>query len=232
MMMKTIQILLRGAVADSAQAFHDANAVAILRQQVRDAAAALGNARRELAVAMAYQAAEQRALDALASRIETLAASARKALADGREDLGREAASLIAALQDERADRGAAVEGFGSEVARLRRLIGQGETRLRDLDRGLQTARAAEAVRRAGINGRGVVSLSGGARGEAEETLARLRERRHRDDDVADALAALDAAAQGDVESRLEAGGYGRRRTDPEAVLESLKAAPGASNRM
>jgi phage shock protein A len=64
-MMKTLTLLLRGAVADNAQAVHDANAVAILRQQIRDAAAALATARRELAVAMAYQAAEGRALSAI-----------------------------------------------------------------------------------------------------------------------------------------------------------------------
>ena len=63
-MMKTLALLMRGAIADNAQAIHDANAVAILRQQIRDAAGALAPARRELAVAMAYQAAEVRALDA------------------------------------------------------------------------------------------------------------------------------------------------------------------------
>lgn len=227
-MMKTLQWLLRGAVADNAQALHDAHAVAILRQQIRDAAAALGDARRELAVAMAYQAAEERALDAIATRVATLGESARKAITDGREDLGREAASLIATLEDERADRSSAVEGFRAEVARLKRLVGEGEVRLRELDRGLQTARAGEAVRRAGMNGRRVISQSAGALREAEETLARLRERHTSEDDVADALAELDAASRGDVEGRLEACGYGRSRTDPNAIFESLKTAATA----
>lgn len=227
-MMKTLQLLLRGAVADNAQALHDANAVAILRQQIRDAASALGSARRELAVAMAYQAAEQRALDAIASRIDTVSDGARKALADGREDLGRDAAALIAALEDERADRQQAVSGFAVEVSRLKDLIAKGEVRLRELDRGLQTARAGEAVRRAGINGRRVISLSSGALGEAEQTLARLRDRHLADDDVADALAELDAAAKGGVEARLDAGGYGHGRTDPNAIFERLKASTNA----
>src|SRR5579875_3615658 len=104
-MMKTFALLMRGSVADNAQAVHDANAVAILRQQIRDAASALATARRELAVAMAYNAAEVRALEALASRIETITSGAREALADGREDLGRDASVLIAALEDERTDR-------------------------------------------------------------------------------------------------------------------------------
>lgn len=224
-MMKTFQLLLRGAVADNAQAIQDANAVAILRQQIRDAAAALGSARRELAVAMAYQAAEDRALLAIEARIASVSEGARKALADGREDLGREAAALIAALEDEREDRRTAVAGFAAEVARLRQLITQGETRLRDLDRGLQTARASEAVRRAGINGRRVISLSRGALGEAEETLSRLRHRQRAEEDVVEALAEMDEAARSGIEARLDAGGYGRKRTDPQAVFDRLKAA-------
>ena len=223
-MMKTLTLLLRGAIADNAQAVHDANAVAILRQQIRDAAAALSAARRELAVALAYHSAEQRALGALQSRIDTLSDGTRRALADGREDLGQEAAVLIAALEDERADREAAMARFSGDIARLKGLVQQGQDRLRDLDRGLQTARATEAVRRAGINGRRVIALSTGALGEAEETLARLRERQLSDDDFGEALGNLEAQAGGGFEARLDAAGYGRRRTDPKAVLERLRA--------
>lgn len=225
-MMKTFQLLLKGAIADNAQAVHDANAVAILRQQIREAAAALAGVRREIAVAIAYRSAEERALDALATRIAAVTDGARKALADGREDLGREAAILIAALEDERADRQAAMSRFAQEVERLRTLTGQGQARLRDLDRGLQTARASEAVRRAGINGRRVMSLSIGALGEAEGTLARLRDRQRNEEDFTDALASLDADTASDVETRLTAEGYGRPRTDPQTVLDRLRSTP------
>jgi phage shock protein A len=223
-MIKTLALLMRGAIADNAQAIHDANAVAILRQQIRDAAAALAGARREFAVVMAYHAAEMRALDALQSRIDTLSESARKALADGREDLAGDAAVLIAALEDERADRQTAMGRFANDIERLKALVSQAQSRLRDLDRGLQTARATEAVRRAGINGRRVVALSSGALADAEQTLARLRERHHSEDDFGEALASLEAEAASDVEARLKAEGYGSRRTDPQTVLDRLRA--------
>ncbi len=223
-MIKTLTLLMRGAIADNAQAIHDANAVTILRQQIREAAAALAGARRELAVAMAYHAAELRALDALQSRIDTLSESTRKALADGREDLARDAAVLIAALEDERADRKAAMARFASDIERLKALVSQAQGRLRDLDRGLQTARATEAVRRAGINGRRVVTLSNSALADAEQTLARLRERHQSEDDFGEALASLEAEAASDVEIRLKAEGYGSQRTDPQSVLDRLRA--------
>lgn len=224
--MRTLSILMRGVVADNAQAIHDAHAVTILRQQIRDAAGALATARRELAVAMAYHAAEARALDAIGARIASLSDGARRALADGREDLGREAAGLIAALEDERADRRTASDRFAADVERLRRLVAQGGDRLRDLDRGLQTARTTEALRRAGLEGRRVTALSAGALGEAERTLARLRERQTAETDIAAALAELEteAAAAGGTEADLDAAGYGRPSTDARAVLDRLRA--------
>jgi phage shock protein A len=222
--MRTLSILMRGVIADNAQAIHDANAVTILRQQIRDAAGALATARRELAVALAYHAAEARALDAIAGRIETLSDGARRALADGRDDLGTEAATLIAALEDERADRQDAADRFAAETERLKRLVAQGAERLRDLDRGLQTARTTEALRRAGLEGRRVTTRSAGALGEAERTLARLRERQAAEADVAAALADLETATTAGIEADLDAAGYGRRRTDPRAVLDRLRA--------
>jgi phage shock protein A len=222
--MRTLSLLMRGAIADNAQALHDANAVTILRQQIRDAAGALVTARRELAVAMAYHAAEARALDAIGARIDTLSDGARRALADGREDLGSEAAVHIAALEDERSDRRAAAARFAAEIERLKRLVGQGGERLRDLDRGLQTARTTEALRRAGLEGRRVTALSAGALGEAERTLARLREAQAAEADAAEALAGLEAEAASGIEADLDAAGYGRPRTDPRAVLDRLRA--------
>jgi phage shock protein A len=221
--MRTLSLLMRGAIADNAQALHDANAVTILRQQIRDAAGALATARRELAVAMAYHAAEARALDAVGARIDTLSDGARRALADGREDLGSEAAVHIAALEDERSDRRAAAARFAAEIERLKRLVGQGGERLRDLDRGLQTARTTEALRRAGLEGRRVTALSAGALGEAERTLARLREAQAAEADAAAALANLEAEAASGIEADLDAAGYGRPRTDPRAVLDRLR---------
>ncbi|TXN02247.1 MULTISPECIES: PspA/IM30 family protein [unclassified Methylobacterium] len=222
--MRTLSLLMRGVIADNAQAIHDANAVTILRQQIREAAGAVATARRELAVAMAYHAAEARALDAIDARIETLSDGARRALADGRADLGSEAAIHIAALVDERSDRQAAAARFGAEIERLKRLVGQGGDRLRDLDRGLQTARTTEALRRAGIQGRRVTALSAGALGEAERTLERLREAQAAEADAAEALAGLEAEAASGIEAALDAAGYGRPRTDPRTVLDRLRA--------
>lgn len=180
--MRALSILMRGVVADNAQAIHDAHAVTILRQQIRDAAGALATARRELAVAMAYHAAEARALDAIGARIASLSDGARRALADGREDLGREAAGLIAALEDERADRRTASDRFAADVERLRRLVAQGGDRLRDLDPRAPDRpdhRGAAAGGTRGTPGHGAVGR--GARGGRADAGAPARATDRRD---------------------------------------------------
>ena len=55
-MIKMFVTLLRGRAAEAAEAVADQNALPLLDQQIRDAAAALGRARRALALAMAQQA--------------------------------------------------------------------------------------------------------------------------------------------------------------------------------
>ncbi|MCW6508014.1 PspA/IM30 family protein [Lichenifustis flavocetrariae] len=223
-MLKTLTLLMRGAIADSAQAVDDAHAIAILRQQIRDAAAALAGARRELGVAMAYHAAELRAVRGLESRIATISDAARKALVDGRDDLGHEAAVLIAGLEDERIAQQAEATRFATEVDGLTSQVARAQYRLRDLDRGLQTARATEAVRRATVKSRRVMTTSTSALGEAESTLARLRSRQQDDEDIHEALASLEADAAGSLQHRLATAGYDRPRTDPKDVFERLKA--------
>jgi hypothetical protein len=57
-MLKIISTLLRGTVAEIEETVLDANAIRLLEQQIRDAAAGLEQARRELACVMAHQSSE------------------------------------------------------------------------------------------------------------------------------------------------------------------------------
>ena len=187
-MLKILTTIMRGAAAEAEAAVFDANAIRVLEQQLRDAAASLEQSRRELACAIAHRASEERAVAALGARIAELEKSGCEALAGGRDDLAEEAATVIAANEDERAERQAAVERFGRDVRRLRQLAEDGQRRLADLRRGLETARAEESLRRAGANGRRALAAGTGALREAEATLVRIRETHSRDEDVAAAL--------------------------------------------
>ncbi len=224
-MLKIFTTLVRGAAAEAEQAVFDANAIRILEQQLRDAAGALEYSKRELACAMAHQASEARAADALASRIAELERSATDAITAGREDLAAEAATVIAANEDEINERRAAMRRFDTDIARLKQLTETGRRRLADLRRGLEMSRAQDALRRAGANGRRALVTGTGALREAEATLAKIRDAHVKAEDFAEACHALDAdATDKSIDRKLAEAGFGPNlKTKPADVLERLR---------
>ncbi len=225
-MLKLFTTLARGALADVEEAVFDANAMRVLHQQLRQAAGALEQSRRDLACAMAYQASEDRAIAMLGERIATLETSGRKAIEGGRNDLAEEVAVEIAALEDERNERCQAADRGKDEIARLRNLVDQGRKRLLALRRGLELARAQEALNRAGANGRRAIATGTGVLREAEATLARIRTTHAREQDVATALDEIESTASGrDLDVRLDKAGFGSvERVKPADVLKRLQA--------
>src|SRR5712675_3143850 len=120
-MFKTVLTLFRGGVAAAGEELEDRSALLILDQQMRDAAAAVERSKRTLALAIAGDQQEGRRLDATNARIADLEVRATAALDGGREDLAREAAEQIAALEAERDAAMTARTLFATEIARLKR---------------------------------------------------------------------------------------------------------------
>jgi phage shock protein A len=225
-MIKLLTTLMRGAVADAEQSVFDQNATLVLAQQLRDAATSLELAKKELACAMAHRASEARAAAALDDRVKVLEQGAVEAFGSGRLDLAEEAATVIAAVEDERLDRQAAIERFDADIVRLQRLSEEGSRRLRELGRGLEMARAQEALNRAGANGRRALAAGSGALRDAEATLARIRENQTQRADVNSALDELDKVTRGAaLDDRLAAAGFGPNvKTKPSDVLARIKS--------
>jgi phage shock protein A len=227
-MLTLFTTLARGTVAEVEEAIFEANAIRILQQQLRDAAAALEHSRRELACAMAHQASEERAIATLSQRIAELEVSGRKAIAGGRDDLAEEAAIEIAATEDERNERTEVAARGDVEIKRIRQLVDDGRKRLLELRRGVELAKAQEALRRAGANGRRAIAAGKGALRDAETTLAKIRQTHTREQDVGAALEELERASSGrDLDERLANAGFGAtQKTKPADVLARLRARP------
>jgi len=228
---KLFVTLLRGRAAEAAEAVADQNALPLLDQQIRDAAAALGRARRALAFAAAQEAQEAPRMEDAARRIADLEDRARQALSAGREDLATEAAEAIAELEAEQAARRNAQALFAAEAARLRRIVADTEARLAELDRGRRLARATAAVRGLHADRIGVAPLHEATLAEAEATHARLRERQAEAAAAQEALDGLEAERRpASVAERLAAAGFGKP-TRPTAadVLARLRGAPAPS---
>lgn len=225
-MIKTIVTLIRGRAAEVDQAVADRHALVLLDQQIRDATAALGRARRALAVALAQDEQEARSLDALARRIAELESRAREALNGGREDLATEAAEVIATLEAEQAAGRSARSLLATEIARLRRIVGDAEARLAELDRGRRIARAADAVRHLHQDRIETAPLHESTLEEAEATLARLRARQTEQAAALDALDKMDAQRRpADIAETLAKAGFGSPvRPTAADVLARLRA--------
>jgi phage shock protein A len=223
-MFKMMFALARGAAAAAEEGFADRNALLILDQQIRDAAAAVERGKRALAVAIAHDEAEGKRLAATLTRITDLEERAVAALAGGREDLTVEAAETIAQLE---ADRDALREAhavFAREIAQLKATSVAAGRRLAELERGRRIANAAEAVRRLKVREPAAAGETT-ALSDAEATLRRLRERQAEDAAIDTEVELLNAVAAADtIATRLEAAGFGNRtRPTAVAVLERLQ---------
>jgi phage shock protein A len=222
-MFKFVTTLMRAHSHDTVEALTDANALTILRQQLRDAAQGVEASKRAVAVVMAYAAREEKTAQRLLAQISDLETRALDALTQGRDDLATEAATAIAELEAEHAATQKAVAHYKTEIQRLRGQLVLAEQRLRALQRGKQIADATERTHRlrGSLPGGVVASLR-----EAEETLERLQTRHDHADAVEGAMTDLNAnATAGATAARLSAAGCGAPlKSDAAQVLERLRA--------
>ena len=231
-MLKTFVTLFRGAAAAAAEDVADRNALLILDQQMRDAAASVERAKTALAVAIAQDGQEGKRLEATLGRIADLEIRAVAALGGGREDLAQAAAEEIAALEAERAASERARAVFAAEIARLRRAVAAAAGRVAELERGRCIARAAEAARRLRKGRIETTSLHENSLAEAEKTLERLRGRQEEAEAADAALDRFDGAARSaTLAERLADEGFGPRlRPNAADVLARLKARSAQGN--
>ncbi|MDJ0449822.1 PspA/IM30 family protein [Methylocystis sp. JR02] len=230
-MLKTVVTLFRGKAYEAEERFADRHALAILDQQMRDAALAVERAKKALALASAQDKAEERKLDATRAQIAEIETRAVAALKAGREDLARKAAENIADLESDATAAEKARALFSVEIKSLERHLRDQSARLAELERGRRIARAAEAVRVARRGRLEEAPYGQSTLSEAEATLARLRERQEEACAAEAALDDLDARDKAqDLNAALADAGFGPP-VKPRAadVLARLKEKAGAA---
>ncbi len=228
-MLKMFLTFVRGDAAIAGERFVDRNALLILDQQMRDAAAAFERAKKALAIAIAQDRQEAERLAAGNARIADLESRVAAALAASNDGLAREGAEAIAALEADRNAAASAQALFAAEILRLRRHVAQAQARIAELDRGRRLARASGAVRQMRQGRIEPGPAHEATLAEAEQTLKRLRERQVEAEAAETALDELDGAAAASVTEKLAAKGFGPRlRTTAEDVLERLRSRTAA----
>lgn len=221
-MLKQFVALVRGRVHDGGQAALAPHGITILRQQIRDCAAAVATARRAVAVAITQHGQEIEQYRRLVTRIEELEGRTTAALQQGKAELAHEAAETIARLEDERDVSERAQRAFHTEIERLKRVVGTAEARLRELQRGERIVAATDATQKLRVDGRASLGLA--VLKDAEATLFRLRQRQNEIDATSTAIDEMELSNDpGIVIERLAEAGCGRPlRTSPDAVLARL----------
>ena len=215
--------LIRGRSHESAQAVIDANALTVLRQQIRDSASAVTSAKKAIAVAQAQNDREKYQYDLLVNRIHDLEVRTLAAIDKGEDALANEAAETIAVLEAER-DASLEAQGrFDREIDRLKRIVQKSEAQLRDLQRGERLATVTAKTQR--LRSTTPVATASSIK-DAEATLTRLRERQMEMDAAANALDELTKEEDPiSVEQKLSEAGCGTPiRSTADQVLERLKA--------
>jgi len=228
-MFKILMTLARGRSQDAATCMMDANALSILRQQLRDAAVDVEKSRKALAVVMAYESREKANLAKQQEQISKLETRAMAALEKNMEALATEAANAIAALENDAAATRKTIETYGPEIARLRAALKNSEAQLAELKRGQRLAEANDKA----IKLRGAYQdASQPDLQSATETLKRVQARQSHAHDTAKALYELSTHTHAEtLEDRLAEAGCGvPKKSDGAAVLKRLKAAQGSEN--
>ncbi len=224
-MFKTIVTLMRGRAFEAEQRLKDHNALALLDQQMRDAAGVVERARKALAIATAQECLEARRLDQLKTQIADLEERAVAALRGGREDLAEQAANRIAALEADTAASTRAQGLFAAEISKLDAQMRKQAARLGELQRGRRVARAAQATRVLSRGGREPASSCENTIADAEATLARLRETQLEEEAARTALDGMAMAQDAEnVADALAREGFGlAREPRPAEILARLK---------
>jgi phage shock protein A len=226
MFVRKLFTLFRAYETDATQAVIDGHALKILEQEIRDAAAGVAQATRDLTGLMAREIADRRSHEAAGDRVNEYEAYALKALAKGDDALARQCAEVVAGAEAERERYGHNLEATRRHIASLRAGIAKADARIAEIRREWLAARSRMALQRAtGALAQSAASLPS-ALADAEETLARIKELQG---DAADREAAAELlAAEKDgtaLRDKLSQAGIAEPAPHTaDAVLARLKA--------
>lgn len=220
--------LLRGGAHDAGAAVVDANALRILDQEIRDADAALGRARDDLAALVARRRMAEKDLQGLKDQAVRYEGSARAALNKGDEGLAREVAQRIAEIELEIGQKTPQLSDMRGAEERMQQTIVQTQTRVENLRREIDVVKVNHSVQRAQA---AVASQGAGAQaalGSAADSLKRIKERQAVQDERFRAAAELEDRRTGaDLDAKLQAAGILPGAASADDVLARLKAPAG-----
>jgi len=220
-----ILTMLRGDVRSIGQSIVDNNANTIYEQEIVEARAHVATARQELTGVMAKEMQATREIERLLKEVKRYELLALEALQKSQDGLAEEVAQKVADIEVALAEQSAARDTFASHIVRLKGLIRNAETTLREHERELAMAKTTESVYRATATINNSMGGSGSKLMSAKESLERIKQRHQ---DMADRMEAADVL-EGEMggralESKLAAAGIGDTASRKSQVMARLQA--------
>ncbi|NZA26310.1 PspA/IM30 family protein [Luteimonas sp. SJ-92] len=216
---------LRGGANEMGEAVVDGQALRILDQEIRDSDNELRRSKEALAEIMAKLKLSEARLAESEKKVGEYEAYAIKALDGGDENLAREVAGKIAAMEQVRDGERQQVGQFQASVADLRKAISQAESNIRRLKQQVDTVKATESVQRAQATVAHRYSGSQSRLQTAVDSLERVKKRQ------AERGARMEAASElardegtDVVDAKLRDAGILADAASAESVLDRLKS--------
>lgn len=223
-MWRKLSALFRGAAHEGAQGLVDANALRILDQEIRDADAAQGKARDEMAALVARRRGLEKDAAQLADQARKYESSARAALAKGDEALAREVAQRIADLEAESTQKASQVAEMRAAEERLRQVIAQTDNKIEALRREIEVVKVNESVQRAQSAVVARAGSTGSTLGSAADSLKRIKERQAvREEQFRVHQEAEDRRTGADLDAKLQAAGILPGRAGADDILARIQ---------
>lgn len=223
---RRLMTLMRGQARRGGEAVLDANALALLDQQLFETEQGLIAARRDLSSLMAERKLQDRRRGELAGRMKQYEGYVSAALEKQDEALAMETAEKVAELEERHNQLSARIEELDGREQEFRRFIADAADNLRELRQQQAVARVSERItnssRRLGDAGNGLSRRLE----ESRETLDRIQARQERARLEWEAGRELaDETGNGSLEQRLEragiiAGREGRAREMVERLRQ------------
>lgn len=213
---------------EAAAAVVDRNAIRILDQELRDADAAQGKARDDLAGLVARRRILEQEVSSARAQVEKYMASGRAAFAKGDQDLARQVAERIADLEGDINRKEPQLAEMRAAEEQLHKAIAATDRKIETLRREVEVVKVNESVQRAQASVAARGAGAGASLGSAADSLARLKERQAiRGERIRAAGELEDRRTGADLDERLRTAGILPGQSSADDIFARL-AAPAA----
>jgi phage shock protein A len=216
----------RAGAHEATSAVVDANALRILDQEIRDADAAQGKARDDMATLVARRRILEKEVAGFRDQVTKYEGSARAAVTKGDMDLARQVAQRIADLEQDIALKEPQIGDMRTAEDQLHQAITATDRRIETLRREVEVVKVNESVQKAqaAVSARG--AGAGASLGSAADSLARIKERQLiRGERIKAAGELEDRRTGADLDEKLRLAGILPGQSSADDVLARLAPA-------